>query len=50
VSEQIQARARNQDPYDVFWSAVTALPAAFIFFVTFIDRLVTNAMIILYDV
>ena len=41
---------RNLDPYDIFWSAVFALPATFNFIITFLDRLVTDAMIDLYDV
>jgi len=41
---------RNLDPYDVFWSAVFALPATFNFIITFVDRLVADAMIDLYDV
>jgi hypothetical protein len=41
---------RNLDPYDVFWSAVVSLPATLNFVITFVDRLITDAMIDLYDV
>eukprot|EP00959_Pyramimonas_sp_CCMP1952_P340412 7130287-Pyramimonas_sp.AAC.2 len=48
--EQVQARGRQIDPYDLFWSGVTAPAAGFMWLVTMVDRLVVNAMVVLYDV